>query len=246
MERLKFNLPDYLYYGDWDFLKSAVNNKNNIFIYDIDGILINSTEPVFSNFNRLTGLDVRPTQIDGWDSLTNFARANNLSEELVLNAEDGWYDEEVLKEAQRYLYIKPVVRMTIGLTGQERNCILTSRNPNLRDVTIRNIRQEFPFFLEENIYIRSEAYELSESAFKAQVVSEKSVNVPWVILFEDSTKYVERVLLDGPDNCIVINVPLGKIRPNFVHERLFVVGRYPDDKQGMYPLYKFMKEALGR
>ncbi len=69
MERKRFSLSEYLYYGNWDLFMSAVGNPENIFVYDVDGILLDSSKPVFSDFERKTGLSVHPTQIDRWGYL---------------------------------------------------------------------------------------------------------------------------------------------------------------------------------
>ena len=176
--------------------------------------------------------------------MTHLATTHRLPEELINTAEDGWYDPNTLRKSQRYPYIKPVVRMTTQLAGPERNFVLTSRLPDLREITINSIERELPFFTKDNILIREKDSDLSESAFKASRVYEQAAQAPWVVLFEDSTKYVRRVLDQGPENCLVVNIPLGHIKPDLVHERLFVVGRYPYEHQGMYPLFQLMKRAL--
>ena len=244
MERKRFNLPDYLHFGDGKLFASVVSNSKTTFIYDADGIIVNSPKEVFSDFAKRTGISVHPAQIDRWDTLTHIAKTSGLTAEFVNSAEDGWYDSHLLGSSQRYLYIKPLIKLTVRLSGPEKNFVLTSRLPFLKDVTVAWMRNQLSDFPEKNILIRDEENDMGESAFKVASVVELAKKAQWVVLFEDSIKYVERVLNEGPENCLVVNVPLGRIRPRIEHERLFVVGRYPGDCQGMYPLFQLMRNAI--
>lgn len=244
MERKPFRLTDYLYYcGDWNMFLSAINNPDTIYIFDADGILIDSPKKVFSDFSEKTGIQVDPTQIDRFEVLTHIAIKEGLAQSLIDTAEDGWYDSKILGGSPRYFFSKPILNLTMRLVGPERNYVLTSRLPNLEDSTQKWLRKEHPLLPAENLLIRTSGTE-SETVFKVGQIGKLSEKAPYVIYFEDSIKFVKAVLEDGPLNCVVVNIPLGQIRPDLEHERLFVVGRYLYDCQGMYPIYRLLKEAI--
>ncbi len=121
--------------GNWDLFKEAVNNKNTIYMYDGDGIIIDSPSTVFNDFNLKTGLVAKPMEIESWNHLTEVAEKSGLNEELVKSAEQGWYDSEILRSSHRYLYIRPVIKKTLKLSGPDNNFILTSRKPDLKTAT---------------------------------------------------------------------------------------------------------------
>ena len=244
MERKPFRLTDYLYYcGDWNLFLSAINNPDTIYIYDADGILVDSPKKVLADFLEKTGIKVDPAQIDRFNALTYIATQEGLPEDVIATAEDGWYDPNILGGSPRYFFSKPILNLTMQLVGPERNYVLTSRLPNLEDSTQKWLRKQHPFLPEENLLIRTSSTE-SETVFKVDKIKEQSEKAPYVIYFEDSIKFVKAVLEDGPVNCVVVNIPVGQIRSDLEHERLFVVGRYPYDCQGMYPLYRLLKEAI--
>lgn len=172
--------------------------------------------------------------------------ANNLDEEAIKHAEDDWYAEKPLYEAPRYLYIKPVVQKTISLYGKENNFVLTSRNPGLTQMTHEWFRREKLEFLESNILMRKDGGIVSQvetAKFKVSRLKELSKISPWVVFIDDSTNFIKAVADSDIGNCLMINIPLGKIRPDFNHKHLIVMNRYPVGLQAMYTLMDAIDRA---
>ena len=95
----------------------------------------------------------------------------------------------------------------------------------------------------ENLLIR-QTEEIKEAQFKVDEIGKAAERARWVVFLDDSTKYIKGVLDSGITNCLAINVPLGVIKPDFKHDRLVTIGRYPYELQGMYPLLYSINKAL--
>lgn len=230
--------------GDWNLFSQIVNSQDVYYIYDADGILVYSAEKVFNNFEIKHGIKVFPKDIDGWTYLTDVATKHGLDQESIGSAENDWYDTDVLESSKRYLHTKPIVNLTIALAGAEKNLVLTSREPHLADGTYRWFRKNFPRLPSSNILIREEDSGVSGTRFKVDCLREYASRANWVVFMDDSTKYIKAVLDADIQNCLAINVPQGVVQPDFVHDRLITVGRYPKEIQGMYPLYFAFKKAI--
>lgn len=237
-ERFKF---EQNFDGDKNLFRQAFTNSKSIFYYDGDGILFNTAEVVLNDFQIKNGITANPTAIDRWGYLTHLAVSNHLPNEKIQSAEDGWYDPDILVMARRYLFIKSVVRKTVALSGPERNYVLTSREPILKDSTMESLKREFPQIPTSNLLIRSDK-NIKPTDYKASVVKFGSAVAPWVVLIDDSTKYCKAVLDANIPNCVVVNVPLGQIKPDFSHPQMITLGRFPVECQGMYAL----DEAIDR
>ncbi|MCX6705104.1 MAG: hypothetical protein NT162_02085 [Candidatus Woesebacteria bacterium] len=235
-----------LFLGDEDLFQKILRNPETIFVYDIDGILANSAKIVYKRFTEKTGVEALPYKIDRWDYLTELSKDAGLDEDTIKHAEDEWFKSEILGTSQRYLYIGPVVEKTVNYYGADKNFVLTSRNPYLKDSTIDWFAKEFPKIKKENIFIRgSGGIDLVNSAkFKVEKLQMLARKAPWVVFVDDSTDFVKAVLDDGIKNCLVVNIPQGKIMPDFEHERLIVIKRFPDEIQAMYPLMYAIDKAL--
>lgn len=242
MQRERLKLQDY-FVGDWNLFVKVVNNPKTIYMYDADGIIINSSRDAVYNFNKKHGFDLHSADIDKWLYLTEVAKKNNLGEEAIRTAEDDYYNPDVLEGSGRYFYIKPLIGMTMLLCGADNNYVLTSREPYLTQVTNKWFGQNVSEFLQENILIREDA-DIKPTDFKVSEIKECAKRTPWVVFIDDSAKYVDAVLDSNIENCLVINVPLGKIKQSRVHERLIVIDRYPQECQGMYLLYKAFEKAI--
>lgn len=230
------------FFGNWEIFCEAINNPETIFVYDIDGILIDSPAKIFGNFTKRTGIYADPTEIDRLDYLTHLARISGLDEEIVKHAEDEWYMPEPLRAAHRYLYIKPVVERTLRLYGPGKNYILTSRNPGLKEITLESIGKNFPGILPENILI-TEDDEVDRAVFKAKNLKKLAKIAPWVIFVDDSVDFAKAALGNGTKNCIVVNIPTGKTVPGFEHERLVYIKRFPARLQAMWPFMRSVQIA---
>jgi len=241
MERLPYRFPE-LFTGDWDLFKEVLQNRKTVFAYDMDGILANSAKIVLNRFSEKTGIAAKPFEIDGWDFLTKLARRSGLSEDVIKHAEDDWFNAEVLKDAQRYLYIRPVVQKTVSFYGSRNNFVLTSRNHTLTESTYAWFSKKLPEIHYINIIMRKEGDLRKPVAFKVDNLTNLAETAPWVVFIDDHIDFIKGALEAGIPNCLVVYIPLGKIMPDIRHKRLIVIKRYPNEIQAMYPLM----DAIGR
>jgi hypothetical protein len=245
MERKPYIFSE-LFIGDENLFQEVLQNPETIFVYDIDGILANTPKVVFDKFSKKNGIAVKEFEMTKWNYLTELLKSNGFGKEAVEHAEDDWFKPEVLVAARRFLYIRPVVEKTVNFYGADRNFILTSRNPYFKPSTIEWIAREFPKIRSENVFIRdSGGIDLEISAkFKAEKLGLLAKKAPWVVFVDDSTDFVKAALTDGIQNCLVVNIPQGKIMPDFRHERLIIIKRYPEELQAMYPFMDAVNRAL--
>jgi hypothetical protein len=246
MERKSYIWSE-LFIGNEKLFQEVLRNSETIFVYDIDGIVTNSAKKVYKIWTEKTGILAEPAEIDRWDYLTKLAGEAGLSKYVIEHAEDDWFKPEVLQAAQINLYIRPVIEKTIRYYGPDRNFVLTSRNPSLRESTINYFAKEFPRIKSENILIRENGgIDLVNSAkFKVEKLQDLAKKAPWVVFVDDAIDFVKAVLNDGIKNCLVVNIPQGKVMPDFQHERLIVIKRFPDKIQAMYPFLDAVGRAIG-
>jgi hypothetical protein len=244
MERKPFIMPE-LFIGDRNLFNEVLRNRETIFVYDIDGILANSTKVVYRKFTEKTGIFADPLEMNNFHHLTNLAKSANLNKDSVEHAEDDWYDPKVLSLSQKFLYITPVVEKTLSFYGRDRNFVLTSRNPDLKQSTLEWFSRKYPEFNPNNILIRDN-HNIDPADFKVRNLKILSKIAPWVVFIDDSVDFIEAVLADGIKNCLVVNIPQGKIMPDFWHERLIIFKRYPEEIQAVCPLMYAVDYALGR
>jgi hypothetical protein len=249
MERKPFTLErktfiwSELFIGNWDLFQKVLSNPETIFVYDIDGILANSADKVLKKFSDEYGIATDPAKINGWGYLTGLAKAAGWPAERIEHAEDYWYDPQLLLEVRKYLYIKPVVSKTIGLFGAERNYVLTSRNPEFKDLTLKWLAREYPEILAENIMIRDNK-KIDPAEFKAKCLWWLAKTAPWVIFIDDATDFVKSALNLKIDNLVAVNIPQGTVMPDFSSDQLVVIKRYPEEIQAMYPLMYAIDKAI--
>lgn len=244
MERQPYRFNE-LFSGNWELFKKVLQNPETVFVYDNDGIISDTSKEVYKRFSQKYGILVKTSDIDGWTYLTDVARSTGLSEDDIGHAEDDFYSPDVLEKSQNILYIKPVIQKTISYYGAKNNFILTSRDSEFKDVTISWFKRKFPEFLPGNILIRDGKKEITGEEFKVESLKELALKAPWVVFVDDALKFVKAVL-DAPDieNCLVVNIPQGKVMPDFRHERLVVIKRFPDRIQAVYPLMDALDRAL--
>ncbi len=235
MERKPYIWSD-LFKGNWEIFRDAVRNPETVIVYDIDGILANSAEKVLQRFSDENGIAADPIKINGWGYLTDLAKAAGLPQEKVNHAEDFWYDPQLLLTVRRHLYIKPVVLKTIHLYGSERNYVLTSRNPQFKDLTLKWFAREFPEIPFENILIRN-SKNIDSADFKAKCLGRLAETAPWVVFIDDAPDFIKSALDLKINNLVAVNIPQGMVAPpDFRNDRLVVIKRYPENLQAMYPL----------
>lgn len=246
MERRPYIFNE-LFSGNWDLFKEAVRNPKTIIVYDADLTLINLAKNVGENFYKKHGIKIDINDYDSWTYLTKVAKENKLSKGKIKHAEDGWYNADLIKRAHRYLYIKPLVNKTISLYGQKNNYVLTARNPDLRKATEESFKRELPLILFENILMRKDGGIISHedtAIYKAGELERLSKMAPWVVFVDDSITFIRTALNSGIKNLLVVNVPFGKMQPDFCHDQLIVIDRYPSMEQGMYPLMDLFDRAI--
>lgn len=233
-----------LFSGNWKLFQEALKNPQTIFVYDNDGIISNTAKLVYERFNQANGTSAQLSEITSWNYLAEYAKSQNLSPEVIKHAEDDFYNPSVLRQAERLLYIKPVIKKTIDIYGASNNYILTSRNPELWYVTRKWFKEKFPEILPKNILIRKDGDKTNGEDFKVQNLSKLASKTPWIVFIDDASQFVNAVLKAQISNCLVVNIPQGKIMPETTNEHLFVIKRYPDSIQAMYPLMDAIDRAL--
>ena len=243
MERQPYRFSE-LFTGDWKLFEKVIKNPETVFVYDNDGIFSDTSKEVYKRFSEKHGIPVKTSDINGWTYLTDVARNAGLTEDAINHAEDDFYSPEVLEKSQSILYVKPVIQKTLKHYGPERNFILTSRNPEFKDVTLNWFERRFPEIKPENILIRSNGDNLGGAEFKIQKLKEIASKAPWVVFIDDALKFVQAAIEADIPNCLVVNIPQGKTMPDFTHERLFVIKRYPDGLQAIYPFMDALDRAL--
>ncbi|MGA3292148.1 MAG: hypothetical protein ABSC49_03340 [Candidatus Microgenomates bacterium] len=246
MERCPYRLEN-LFTGDKELFENVLQNRQTVFVYDIDGILANSAKAVFENFTEKTGIYASPVELDERGYLTRLATKSGLDEESIKHAEDGWYKQDILLSAHRYLYIKPLVEKTIRYYGPERNFVLTSRNPGLKDCTVNKwFPRELPkLFRTENILIRDDSNaKIDGVLFKTDSLARLAAKAPWIVFIDDDIRFVKSAL-ENITNSLVINVLQGKTKSDFRHKRLVEIKRFPDELQAMYPLLNAIEKVIG-
>ncbi len=242
MERQPYRFPE-LFTGNWELFEKAVRNPETFFVYDIDGIIANTPKIVLKRFTEKTGVETNPAEINELNYLTRVATSAKLDPECIKDVEADWYNPSVLANAQRYLYIAPVIDKTLEYYGSKRNFALTARNPAFKESTIEWFAKNVPKFDKENLLIR-ENKDIESSIFKAANLVRLAKNAPWIIYVDDSIEFTKAALDANIENCLVINIPLGKIMPNFQHEHQFILKRYPEHLQAMYPFMDALYRAL--
>lgn len=245
MERIRrqpYNFSEN-FSGNWDLFQNVLKNRETVFVYDNDGIFSDTSKEVYKRFGKVHGLNAKPEDITEWNYLTRVAEAAGLNENVIKHAEDGFYDPMVLGVAPAVYGIRRVISRTMDYYGRQRNYILTSRNPEFKATTVDWFRRKFPEFLPENIIIR-ETKNISGEDFKVEKLRLLASKNPWVVFVDDGQQFIRRTLEADIKNCLVVNIPVGKVEPKFVHERFFVFRRYPVDLQAVYPFYDAVDRAL--
>lgn len=230
--------------GNWELFQEALKNPRTIFVYDNDGIISNTSKLVYERFNQANGTSAKPSDITSWNYLTEYANGQKLNPEVVKHAEDDFYNPNVLRYAERILYIKPIIKKTIKTYGASSNYILTSRNPEFWYVTRKWFKEQFPEILPKNILIRKNGEKIKGEDFKVQKLQDLASKTPWLIFVDDASQFVNAVLKAKIPNCLVVNIPQGKIVPEISDKHLFFVKRYPDNLQAMYPFMDAIDRAL--
>lgn len=241
IDLVQLNTAELVSFGDVENLEKALAHKRVGFIYDADGIIVNLPASVVPDFNRLTGLKYHPSLIENWKSLQDEVVMRASKKHLAGVAQNGWYDVGLVKIAPAYIYGLRLAKLTLGIWGPANNFVLTARTkyPELAPATREWFSEKLPKMRTGNIKFNHK---------KGPEVAELAMRLDWLVYFEDSSENIEDVLAGEQPvkNCTVVQVPLGKIQPDFFHDQLIVVNRYPQLIQEMYPAYRLVKEAAER
>lgn len=233
-----------LFIGNWNLFKEALRNPKTIFVYDNDGIISNTAKIVYKKFNERNKTSAQISEITSWKYLTEYAREQNLDQTVIEHAEDDFYDPGILRQADRLLYIKPAINKTIKVYGAPNNYILTSRNPDLWYVTRKWFKDQFPEILPKNILIRKDGDKTKGEDFKVQKLQDLASKTPWLVFVDDAPQFVNAVLKAKIPNCLIVNIPQGKIMLENTNKHLFVIKRFPNELQAMYPFMDAIDRAL--
>jgi hypothetical protein len=139
--------------------------------------------------------------------------------------------------------MRSAVEQTIHYQGPQNNFVLTSRESYFKPSTFRWVAKQYPGIPKENVLIR-DVDTVKPTFFKADNLARHAKSAPWVVLVDDSTKYIQAALDAGIPNLLAINIPLGKTMPEFSHKQLVVIKRYPEEIQAMYPFYNAVDRAI--
>lgn len=234
-----------MFTGNWGLFQKALQNPETIFVYDNDGIFSDTSKEVYKRFSKKYETPVKTTEIESWTHLTQVARNMGFGENDIKHADDDFYNPEVLEKSQSVLYIKPIIQKTVTYYGAKNNYILTSRNPEFKDVTMDWFKRKFPQIMPENILIRDGKSDITAEEFKITNLRNLASKAPWLVFVDDGLSFVKATVDADIQNCLVVNIPQGKIWPDFSHERLFIIKRYPDEIQALYPFMDAVNKALG-
>lgn len=246
MERLdnatfeKFKLADYIVSGNLYALDRWLAYEDVNVVEDSDGVGINSPKNVHQICENETGVELRPYKTDRWNYIS-YTLVNNGKSTSEANKYEGlWYSSSVLRKSEPYLFMRPLVRTLIKHLGRERQYVLTARRPDLKEATIESYKCHYPEIPSENILIRDNDL-LDSEKFKKDEIAKL---MPCIFI-EDTFANLKPILNDPSfAKCLCIHIPLGVIKPEFHHERLIVVKRFPFKEQGMYPLFKLFERSF--
>lgn len=130
--------------------KKIVSSNNSAWVFDFDGILVVTPNPVLSYCEKISGVKLRPDEINSWDFVGRSLRKAGCGESMIQGDENAWYDPDLLSEAPRYLYSGSIVRRTMQISCGN-TFILTARMPRLRGVTKSSMDCLYPTMSHNNL-----------------------------------------------------------------------------------------------
>lgn len=171
--------------------------------WDFDQIFVDSEVPVKDRFFVDTGIDYRAKRIDQWLALSRWSEADghmSFDEAKIIEG-PIWENPQVIALA------KPIREMQIySQMAHEHNVIqsiVTTRIPELREVTYKSVAENFPWIDKHDVHIRSST-RTPRDPFKGAIVDSLSSQVH----FEDSVSSTNEIL--RLSNAIVILFPRAK------------------------------------
>lgn len=238
MERphyVPFNVYEHVLKGRENIqrLRNFMVFDDKMCVLDIDGIGLDLPTPVINDFNQKTGLSLHPKNIDHIDYLKNIAdQTENLPEDILRNPQGGWYNHQVVRQAQQYIYSKSFTNKILKEFGSDNVFVITARSKEITEWTKDVYARLYPGIKRENIISNSN---------KAPEINKHAEGRP--CLFVDD--YLKTIIdvLNRVRWSLCLHVPLGIMPSDYDHGRLITVARYPVESQGMVPAYNLIKEC---
>lgn len=143
--------------------------KIKIITLDFDQIMVDTETPVKQKFYQDTGVDYRDWKIDRWLALaTHAATEGKMAFEEAAKIEEGiWRDRFVLKQVKPIRAVQAYSKMAY-LHGVKQS-VVTSREPDLRQITLDGINKYFNWIPESDVHIRSDD-SINGDIFKGKTV----------------------------------------------------------------------------
>lgn len=178
--------------------------------WDFDEILSDTQTPVKEKFFQDTGFDFRNRRIDQWLALANWATQKGANfEEMSAIESRIWSDSDVLMQAKPNLSMQTYSRMAIDHgVGQ---LVITTRVPELSDVTLKWIGINYPWIDPEHIFIRPNKL-MDGDIFKGHVACQHYS----LLHVDDSISSAVEVLKQSDANLMIFPraLEMGKFKGN--------------------------------
>ncbi len=132
----------------------------NIHVFDVDGVLADSWQPVLLSVKEQFGLQFTYEQLDHFSALYDLVKVI-LGDTAGRQADNLWYESQILRSAPIVTGADTAVRTYLDQGAACYAC--TSRLAKNTLATYEWFEEYLPFFPRENIFIRTEAEEKSVS-----------------------------------------------------------------------------------
>lgn len=178
--------------------------------WDFDEILSDTQTPVKKKFYQDTGFDFRNRKIDQWLALANWAVLDGANfDEMSTKESQIWSDPDVLMQAKPNLFMQAYSKMAYeNGVGQ---LVITTRVPELTNVTVKWLEINYPWIDPEKIFIRSNKF-MDGDIYKGNIACQHCS----LLHFDDSTSSASEVLRQSNANLMIFPraLEIGKFRGN--------------------------------
>lgn len=209
VETIKINNEKYFpksFENRFDSIFKRIDSSHRI-SFDADGVLIDSATPVVKEFNKNFGTSFAVKDIDGWDSVKDWAIlkgvAKNDAEKFNYNI---WTNPNLLEQAKPLPGSLEIYRKLLNKSRYPIP-IITVRNHHLREVTFDWFKRYLPEVPKKWIIMREDA-EISGNTFKIDKI--KELKIDWH--FDDSFEVMSLITekLADTNVCFISNNILEK------------------------------------
>lgn len=177
---------------------------------DLDEILSNTQAPVKEKFYQETGFDFRDRRIDQWLALTHWAVLKGANFKEMSEVESRiWSDQDVLMQAKPNLALQTYSRMASD--NGVNQIVITTRVPDLADITLKWLRVNYPWIDSKNIFIRSNNL-MDGDIYKGHIACQHCS----LLHFDDSTSSAGEVLKQSDADLMIFPraLEMGKFKGN--------------------------------